>query len=126
MLHRIVILLACWLACVTPPAHAEVDTYAGARTEFMTAWSAIIIAPPAAEPVDSEKLRAYPLYPYLQAARLEKQLPAVPTLKPGAPAAGLLPLDGTIETFLASVAGQPVARGLRPDWLKSLANRRAW
>ena len=50
----------------------------------------------------------------------------VPTPKSGAPAAGLLPLDETIDTFLASVADQPVARSLRPDWLKSLANRRAW
>ena len=126
MLHRIVILLICVLACAPPRARAEVDAYAGARAEFKTAWSEINAAtfPPAA--ADSEALRSYPLYPYLQAARFEKQLSAVPPPKPGAPAAGLLPLDETIDTFLASVADQPVARSLRPDWLKSLANRRAW
>jgi soluble lytic murein transglycosylase len=126
MLHRIVILLACLLGCAPPGAWAEVDAYAGARAEFMTAWSEIDAAtfPPAA--ADSEALRSYPLYPYLQAARLEKQLGLVPTPKSGAPANGLLPLDETIDTFLASVADQPVARSLRPDWLKSLANRRAW
>ncbi len=78
MLHRIVILLACLLACAPPGAWAEVDAYAGARAEFMTAWSEIDAAtfPPAA--ADSEALRSYPLYPYLQAARLEKQLSARP------------------------------------------------
>ena len=126
MLNRVAILLACFLACATPRARAEVDAYAGARAEFMAAWAAVDAAPPAAAPVDSEALRSYPLYPYLQAARLEKQLSAVSAPKAGTPAIGLLPLDETIDTFLASVDDQPVARSLRPDWLKSLAIRRAW
>lgn len=126
MLHRIVILLACILVCAAPCARAEVDAYAGARTEFMAAWALVDVAPSAQPPADSEALRSYPLYPYLQAARFEGQLSAVPMPKSGIAVAGLLPLDTAIDTFLASVDDQPVARNLRPDWLKSLASRRAW
>jgi soluble lytic murein transglycosylase len=126
MLQRIVILAACLAAGVSPRARADTDPYAAARAEFLAAWSTVATAPLEPPPVDSETLRTYPLYPYLQAARLERQLAAVPVQKPDAPSAGLLPLDTAIETFLAPLGDQPAAKGLRKEWLTSLANRRAW
>ena len=126
MLQRIVGIMFCCLAFLATDAGAEGDAYAEARAQFQSAWSTVETAPLEPPPADSDALRTYPLYPYLQAARLERQLTLVPAPKPDAPVAGLLPLDSSIETFLATVNDQPVSRGLRRDWLKSLANRRAW
>ncbi len=35
-------------------------------------------------------------------------------------------LDAAIDAFLQTHPGQPVTRGLRRDWLTSLAQRRRW
>ena len=90
------------------------DPYAAARAEFRAAYASAG-APPAegVVPSDSETLRSYPLYPYLQAARLQRRLedPAA------APA---------IEAFLAEHGNAPVARSLRRSWLMTLAQRKAW
>ena len=90
------------------------DPYAAARAEFRAAYAAA--GTPPAEgivPTDSETLRSYPLYPYLQAARLQRRLedPAA------APA---------IDAFLAEHGNAPVARSLRRSWLMTLAQRKAW
>ena len=57
---------------------------------------------------DSDALRAYPLYPYLQAARLRQRI--------ADPAAA-----GEIEAFLKQHGDAPYARSLRRSWLMSLA-----
>lgn len=94
-------------------AQAATDPLAAARAEFQTAYGAV--GAPPAEDVgpDSASLRAYPLYPYLQAARLQARL-GDPAVAPG------------IEAFLAEHGSAPVARSLRRSWLMALAERKAW
>ena len=67
------------------------------------------------EPPDSPGLTAYVIHDYLVAARLRSNLAS-----PGEE------LDGTIDYFLHSHAGQPVTHGLKHDWLQSLADRKRW
>ena len=90
---------------------AQADPLAAARREFMDAYGRA--GTPAATAEDSGALRAYPLYPYLQASRLQGRLE-----DPEA-AAG-------IEAFLQSQGNAPAARSLRRSWLMTLAQRRAW
>src|SRR5690606_6052682 len=67
---------------------------------------------------DSEELRAYPLYPYLQAARIRSALQSA--------GSDLTPADERAKTFIAYYDGEPVARDLRRAWLASLADRSLW
>jgi soluble lytic murein transglycosylase len=87
---------------------------ADVRHEFMAAVQRVRLHQP--EPPDSPALQAYPIHDYLVAARLRRDL--------GMQAGEAL--DATIEAFLTQRAGLPVARGLRHDWLASLASRRRW
>jgi len=106
-------ILAIALASAAPTT-AVADPYAAVRPEFQAAYAAAGTPPAEGTPVaDSEALRNYPLYPYLQAERLRRQLedPAA------APA---------IESFLAEHGNAPVARSLRRSWLMTLAQRKAW
>jgi soluble lytic murein transglycosylase len=108
-------LLALALAFTAGTAGAAgADPYADARLEFRTAYAQVGTAPVegAAAP-DSETLRAYPLYPYLQAGRLQRRLED--------PEAA-----GTIDAFLQEQGDAPAARSLRRGWLMSLAQRKAW
>ena len=101
------------LVLASAPALSAADPFAAARAEFQAANSAVG-APPAEEAgPDSDSLRAYALYPYLQAARLQRQL-----LDPAAAPA--------IAAFLAEHGDAPVARSLRRSWLMTLAGRQAW
>jgi soluble lytic murein transglycosylase len=113
-------------AVATTQVAAQADPYGEARPQFLAAWASVETAPLEPAPADSDALRSYPLYPYLQAARFKRQLAAATGARSSTPTADLLPLDTAIETFLAPLADQPVARGLRRDWLTSLASRRAW
>jgi soluble lytic murein transglycosylase len=70
----------------------------------------------APEPPDSAVLKAYPIYDYLIAARLRRDLTFAPNED----------LDTVIDAFLRVHEGQPVARPLRRQWLASLAERRRW
>src|SRR5208283_857435 len=68
------------------------------------------------EPPDPPALKNYPIFDYLVAARLRRDLDAAPNDA----------LDTAIEAFLRAHAGQPVAHTLRHQWLLSLAQRRRW
>jgi soluble lytic murein transglycosylase len=92
---------------------AEADPLAAARNEFLAAYRSVGATAPDVTPADSAALQAYPLYPYLQASRLQWRLE-----DPAAAAA--------IEAFLATHGNAPVARALRRSWLMSLARRKAW
>ena len=95
-------------------ATATADPLAAPRREFQAAYAAVTASPRDGQvEADSEALRAYPLYPYLQAARLIRRLED--------PAA-----TGAIEAFLEEHGSAPVARSLRRSWLMSLAQRRDW
>ncbi len=98
---------------------AQEDPLAGARKQFVTAHAAARDAaiPPALP--DSEALRDYPLYPYLEAARLRSILSA-------ASGAAESPADAMAAEFLARQGNELAAGGVRNAWLASLARRRAW
>jgi soluble lytic murein transglycosylase len=68
------------------------------------------------EPPDSPALKHFPIYDYLIAARLRRDLTGAPGEE----------LDATIDAFVHAHEGQPVARALRHQWLASLAQRRRW
>jgi soluble lytic murein transglycosylase len=91
----------------------------------MDALAAAQTLPTAPATADADALRGYVLYPYLQAARWQRQLqlltPAMPALGDGS-----LPLDQDIATFLAAQGPAPVTRQLRSAWLASLADRKVW
>jgi soluble lytic murein transglycosylase len=84
------------------------------RQEFLSALQRIRLHQPDA--TDSAALQSYVLYDYVLAARLRREL----ALRRDAG------LDESIDGFLQSHPGQPVARGLRRDWLQSLAERHRW
>ena len=84
------------------------------RDEFVAAMQRIRLHQP--DIADSPALEQYAIHGYLVAARLRRDLAA------GADDN----LDGAIDAFLHSHAGQPVTHGLRRDWLVSLAQRRRW
>ena len=65
---------------------------------------------------DPPALEAYVIHDYLLAARLRRDL----TQRPGET------VDSAIDSFLQAHSPQPVARGLRHDWLTSLAERQRW
>ena len=106
-------LLATALVLVAVLGTAQADPFADARGEFMAAYQRV--GAPATAPAveDSAALRAYPLYPYLQASRLQLRLDD--------PQAA-----SSIEGFLSTHGSAPVARSLRRSWLMSLARRKAW
>lgn len=101
------ILLIAALATVRP---ATADEYAAARARFRVAYAAAQAGGALPAAADGEELRGYPLYPYLQAARLERDLSA----------------DEAIAEFLDLQGDLPVTFGLRRDWLEDLARRRQW
>jgi soluble lytic murein transglycosylase len=89
------------------------DPLAQGRREFLAAYAAADSPMPEIVAADSDALRAYPLYPYLVARRLQRRLadPAAAT---------------AIRNFLETYGGQPVARTLRSSWLMSLAVGKRW
>lgn len=102
------------------PAHATTDTYKEAREAFQRAYQAAEDGGvDTGDEADKEALREYPLYPYLQAARMRRALSNASSLSFEA-------VDQRIETFLALHGREPVARDLRRAWLASLAQRQSW
>lgn len=93
------------------------DPFKDARAAFMQAYAHVSSTPDKHEP-DSEDLRTYPLYPYLQSARLRRAL----TEKPDS----FDSLDQRAATFLTYYDAEPVSRELRRTWLSSLAEREQW
>ncbi len=106
-------------------AHAQEDTEAtraNVRQTFQGAMAQVAARPFAPAGGDPEALQRYVLYPYLQAARLNRQL----ALLPRQDAATGLPLDDAIAALLAQQGDLPAARTLRSNWLQSLAARKDW
>lgn len=67
---------------------------------------------------DPASLKHYPLYPYLQAARIEQALLGAPNSE--------VPADHQAAALLTHHEGEPVALELRRAWLASLAQRQQW
>lgn len=110
------LVLAC-LSAFTVNAFAAADRYERVREQFVRAY-AKAHAGSAAPEADSEALRAYPLYPYLQAARIRA------ALKDAGP--DLTAADQRAQTFITYYEREPVGRDLRRTWLESLAERKLW
>ncbi len=108
---------ACVLAAPASAAFADTDADdAVARENFRAAYAAAAVGVDAGG--DDEALRAYVLYPYLRAARLESSLER---------AQGVWhETDVATAEFLAQTGEQPVAQALRRAWLASLARRASW
>jgi len=90
------------------PSSANADEYAAVRTRFRVAYAAAQAGSPAPTATDDDALRAYPLYPYLQVARLAKNLGA----------------DAAIAGYLDEHGAAPYTRSLRGAWLADLGARR--
>lgn len=87
---------------------------AAVRRQFLAAMDRVEYGAPDAP--DSPALVRYPLYEYLVAARLQRDLAAAPGRA----------IDARISEFLDAHAHEPVTYGLRRDWLLSLAARGRW
>jgi soluble lytic murein transglycosylase len=96
---------------------SDADADAAVRAVFLAAYERAI-AGETGSGGDSASLKAYPLYPYLLAARIRTALNGAPDT--------LAPADERAATFIAAHASEPVARGLRRAWLESLARRERW
>jgi soluble lytic murein transglycosylase len=103
--------------CVAPEALPDADSYTAVRQTFHTAYARTLAGETGASD-DSASLKAYPLYPYLVAARIRRAL--------SGPADAMALADERAANFIAAHSGEPVARGLRRAWLESLARRERW
>ncbi len=98
-------------------ALAAKDPFKHTRDDFKDAY-AEASAQPTDEKKDSEALRRYPLYPYLQAARIKRALTEA--------TGDFGPADLSAETFISHHEREPVGRDVRGAWLASLAARQQW
>ncbi len=105
------------LLCAAWLARADDDPYAAARQEFQRDYALASAMLPEAAVQDSAALQAYPLYPYLQAARLRRDLRLAPD--PNA-------VDVRIAAFIKDNGDSLAARALRRAWLPELARRKSW
>lgn len=97
-------------------AATSADVPASPLTQFKSAWQRVASGQP--DEPDSAALKALAIYPYLQAARLQRDLKNVDTDTPSP--------DGAVAAFLQAHAGEPVSRALTRAWLHSLADRQDW
>ncbi len=111
--HTKLVLGAALTALAATAAVAADDPYEDARAEFMRAQALVDESTSAAQ--DSPTLRSYPLYPYLQRARIARALNTV--------GEGLTAIDDEAQAFLEAHDAEPVARDLRRVWLESLVRR---
>jgi soluble lytic murein transglycosylase len=101
------------LACA-----AASDPLKHTREAFKDAYAKVATVPLDQQGKDSEGLRRYPLYAYLQAARIKRALAESGN--------DLGPADQLAETFVTQYPREPVGRDLRNAWLSSLATRMQW
>ena len=113
MPRLIAALLSIWAACVLASANAPPQQPSAAE-EFVAAMRRVRTNAP--EPPDSSALKEYPIYEYLLAARLRRDLADSPGDE----------IDRSVDGFLRAHTGQPVTHALRHQWLASLAERRRW
>lgn len=109
--------LALLLSLSGGSALAAKDPYKRAREAFQEAYEQASTQS-TDEKKDSEAIRNYPLYPYLQAARIKRAL--------GEATDQLGAADQSAATFISYYEREPVGRDLRGAWLTSLALRKQW
>jgi soluble lytic murein transglycosylase len=107
------------MLCAVSAQGAEAEaSYAEARKAFQAAYARVIANFPDESASDSDALKSYPLYPYLEAARIRQALNGRPE--------SLARVDQLAADFIAAHEQAPVSRGLRRAWLDSLAQRAKW
>ena len=107
------------LLCTVGAQGAGTDaSYADARKAFQEAYARVAANFPDESGVDSEALKTYPLYPYLEAARIRQSL--------NGSSDSVARVDQLAADFIAAHEQAPVSRGLRRAWLDSLAKREKW
>jgi soluble lytic murein transglycosylase len=104
------------LLVASPASAGSIAADAPVRAEFQQAYERVFSNPLDADN-DSESLRHYVLYPYLQAARIRRALEL---------SADAQSVDKRAAEFIARYDQMPVARGVRHSWLQSLARRSQW
>jgi soluble lytic murein transglycosylase len=112
------LLLASLLNAAASPALASSDAYRAVRAEFQRAYAQAAVAEETPRRADSDALRDYPLYPYLQAARIRR------SLEQSGPDLGAA--DQRAQTFITYHEGEPIGRDVHRAWLASLASRELW
>lgn len=125
---RVLVPLLAALLLSSPAAQADDDvdaTCANVRQAFRTAMAGVSLDPAGPPGGDPEALQRYPLYPYLQAARLNRRLALLSAAGSEQARAGTT-LDDEIAALLAQQGDRPVTRALRSTWLQSLAERKHW
>ena len=119
-LLRFVAAAALPLLCNLPARGAStVTSYTEVRKAFQDAYAHVSTSMEESGSSDSESLKNYPLYPYLQAARIQQALTGTDT-------EALAQADKLAADFMVAYGQQPVARILRRTWLDSLARREQW
>jgi soluble lytic murein transglycosylase len=94
------------------------DRFKHTREVFKDAYEKVATVPAGQQDKDSEGLRNYPLYVYLQAARIKRGLAESKN--------DLGAADQLAETFITKHPREPVGRDMRNAWLSSLAQRSQW
>lgn len=119
------------VGAVSVRAADSAGDYSEARKAFQEAYARAVANVPGAANVsesangpeattaDPATLRSYPLYPYLEAARIRR------ALMTGTPES-VRAADKQAAQFLAAHGQEPVARALRRAWLDGLAQRSEW
>lgn len=116
---RLLLTAALMLASMAALAAGDsVALYADARKAFQEAYARAASAVPDSGGSDSEALKRYPLYPYLEAARIRQGL--------NGDDAAAAAADKQAAEFLTANSPLPVGRILRRAWLDSLARRSQW
>lgn len=116
LMSRLCILGFSLIAATAVPAQTVSPAPDGLRDEFRLAWQ--LARSNSSDAGDSDALRAYVLYPYLEAARISGELERSN--------AGTTHADAAAGAFLAEYGDEPVSRNLRIAWLESLAGREQW
>ncbi len=109
------------LCAISSSSAGSAASYAEVRKAFQDAYASVTTNIGDSGASDSESLKSYPLYPYLQAARIQQALSAN-----GATRDNMDEVDKRAAEFLAVYGQQPVTRNLRHAWLDSLARRSQW
>jgi len=106
------------LCAISSSSAGTATSYVDARKAFQEAYSRATANIGDSGASDSESLKSYPLYPYLQAARIQQAL--------SAGGGDMDQVDQRAAEFLAVYGQQPVTRNVRHAWLDSLARRAQW
>ena len=106
------------LCAISSSGAGNAASYAEVRKAFQEAYSRATANIGDSGAADSESLKSYPLYPYLQAARIQQAL--------SAGGGDMDQVDQRAADFVAVYGQQPVTRNLRHAWLDSLARRAQW